>query len=56
MKNSFSAKERVFSTTFKQTSNCVTPSSTNSLGYHYPHVIYSITCSRDSLQYVGETS
>ena len=56
MKNSYSAKERVFNTTFKQTFNCVTPSSTNYLGYHYPNVIYSITCSRDSLQYAGETS
>ena len=55
MKNSLSAKERVFSTTFKRTFNCVTPSSTNCLVYHYPNVIYSITCSRDSLQYVGET-
>ena len=49
----FSAQDRVVSTASTQIFDFVLPSGTVHLDYHSP-VIYLITCSRCSVQYVGK--
>ena len=56
MKNIFSTQNRVVSTASKQSFDCVTPSRPVYFYYHSPYVIYTITCSLCSSQYIGETS
>ena len=51
----FSVQDRIFSIASKNTFDCVTLSGTIYLDFHLPTLIYVITCSRCSLQYVGKT-
>ena len=55
MKTIFSAQDRIVSTASKQLFGCVAPSGTVYFACHSANVSYIITCSRCSLQYVGET-
>ena len=52
-KNYISAQGRVVSIPSKRIFGCVTSSGTFYLDCHSPSVIYIITCSKFSLQYVG---
>ena len=55
IKNIFKAKDKVVSTSSKRIFNCIVPPGSVYIDCHSSNLIYLLTCSRCSLQYVGET-
>ena len=55
IKNIFNSKDRVVSTSSKRIFNCIVPPGSVYIDCHSSNLIYLRTCSRCSLQYVGET-